>query len=110
MARSRNEISGSWPLIGTSDATSATAVGVKGGTLVPRKGSGKTTDPTKQPVGRRTQKGSRETAGAQFKVTETRAYPGRAEGLGRNVYMLPCSHGQADTWRSSFDGLGPVPD
>lgn len=108
MARSRNEISGSWPLIGTSDATSAKAVGVKGATLVPRKGSGKTKDPAVQPVGRRSQ--TRETAGARFRVTETRAYPGRAEGVGRNVYTLPSSHGQADTWRKAFDGLGPEPD
>jgi len=108
MAKSRNEISPMGPLIGTSDATSSRAVGVKGGTLVPKKGSGKTKDPTRQPVGRRSQ--TKETSGACNVVTATRAYPAPAEGLGRNVYMLPSSHGQKDTWRAGFDGLGPEPN
>lgn len=108
MARSRNEISGTWPLIGTSDATGATAVGVKGGTLVPRKGSGKTKDPTRQSVGRRTQ--TRETAGAQFKVTASRAYADANPLVGKNVKLLPASHTQHSAWRGGFDGLGPEPN
>lgn len=106
MATSRNEISGTWPLIGTSDATSATAAKVIGARTVPKKGIGKPGNPAAQPVGRR--RGVRETSGAQYAVTASRAYPGRAEGVGRNVHMLPSSHGQADTWRKAFTGLGPA--
>lgn len=108
MATSRNKTSPMGPLIGTSDATSATAVGVKGGTLVPRKGAGKTKDPTVQGVGHRSQ--TRETAGAQFKVTETRAYADPNPAVGRNVKLLPASHTQAGTWRGAFNGLGPEPN
>jgi hypothetical protein len=106
MARSRNEISGTWPLIGTSDATSATAVGVVGAKAVAKKGAGKSGNPAVQPVGRRKQ--VKESSGARYAVTATRAYPVPAEGVGRNVHMMPSSHGQSDTWRTEFDGRGPV--
>lgn len=108
MAHSRNEISPMGPLMGTSAATSATAAKVVGATRVAKKGFGKGVDPARQPIAHRRQ--VKESAGARYAVTETRAYPGRAEGLGRNVRMLPSSHGQADTWRKSFDGLGPEPN
>lgn len=106
MATSRNEISPMGPRAGTSVASSARAVPVKGGTLVARKG-GKSGDPTKQPVGRRSQ--TKESSGATFKVTATRAYPAPAEGA-CSVRTLPSSHGQRDTWRAGFDGLGPEGD
>jgi hypothetical protein len=107
MAKSRNETSPMGPKIGTSDATSARATPVKGGTLVPRKG-GKSGDPTRQPVGRRS--ATKETAGARFRCTETRAYADPNAQVGKNVYTLPSSHGQQDTWRKGFDGLGPEPN
>lgn len=108
MAKSRSEISGTWPLVGTSDATSATAAKVIGARIVPKQGFGKSGDPTREAHTPR--RGVRETAGAQFRITATRAYPGRAEGLGKNVKILPSSHGQADTWRRAFNGLGPAAD
>lgn len=105
---SRNERSGTWHLIGTSDATSATAVGVVGAKSTVKKGFSKGGNPTVQRVGRRTQ--VKENAGARYAVTVSRAYPTPAEGTGRNVRTLPSSHGQADTWRRGFDGLGPAAD
>lgn len=107
MARSRNQTSPIGPLIGTSDATTVTGAKVIGATSVPKKGSGKGGDPARQPVGHRSQ--VRESSGARYAVTASRAYPGRAEGLGRDVHMLPSSHGQSDTWRTAFSGLGPEP-
>lgn len=102
MARSRDLFTSSEPRIGTTDATDMTTVGVLGARLVPKRGFGKRGDPVREHPGRRREVGP-ETSGAQYAVTASRAYPGRAEGLGKNVRLMPCSHSQAGSWRAEFD-------
>lgn len=100
---SKNTTSGQFPVVGTSDASSVKAMPVLGAQIMAKKGFGKSG------MGYGGHKGNRshvsETAGAQFKVTATRAIAEPDSRLTQNVRLLPASHTQGGTWRSSFDAF-----
>lgn len=107
MAKSRNLVSGQFPLIGTSDATSATAAPVRGARVSPKKGFGKSQDPTVEPhdlKGRRPVKAG--TNGAQYGVSVSRAFPGRAEGAEKQTHTVPAAHTEAGSWSTAYGEFG----
>jgi len=101
MAKSKNLVSGQFPVVGTSDATSVTAVPVRGAKLVAKQGVNKSGDPVHEPHTPRSNVA--ETSGARYAVTVTRAYPGRAEGIGRNVHLVPATHTQGSTFATAVN-------
>lgn len=101
VAKSKNLVSGQFPTVGTSDAASATAAPVRGATPTAKAGVNKSKDPVIEPHTPRTH--VTETSGAQYAVTVARAYPGRAEGIGRNVHLMPASHTQGSSFRTAVD-------
>lgn len=103
MAKSRNLVSGQQPLIGTSDATSATAAKVYGARPTPKKGVDKSGDPTLVPhdiKGRRPKRAG--TNGAQYGVSVNRAFPARAEGATKQTHDVPSSHSEYGSWHQAY--------
>jgi len=101
MAKNKNLTSGQFPTVGTSDATNVTAVPVRGAKLMAKQGVDKAGDPAHEPHTPRSNVA--ETSGARYAVTVARAYPGRAEGIGRNVHLVPASHTQGQAFSTAVD-------
>lgn len=107
MAKSRNLVSGQQPLMGTSVAAGSRAARVVGARPTAKKGIDKSVDPTLVPhdlKGRRATRAG--TNGAQYGVSVSRAYPGRAEGATKQTHEVPSSHTEYGTWSSAYAEFG----
>lgn len=103
MAESKSTRSGQFPTVGTSVATSATAAPVRGARPMAKKGVNKSGNPSAVPhdlKGRRPTKAG--TNGAQYGISVSRAFPGRAEGAAKQTHDVPASHCEFPSWKQAY--------
>ena len=105
--KSRNLVSGQFPVMGTSAAEHVVAVKPLGARAVPKKGAGKSGDPVLEPHDIKGRNGIAETSGARYAVTVSRAFePDKYEDHGHNTRLLPASHSQSGSWSNAYGEFG----